>query len=768
MSPLRQRLVVRGVVQGVGFRPFVFRLAHELGLSGWVRNDTEGVTLEAQGSPASLAELAVRLQRDKPPMARIDKIAVNALPLQDERDFVIRLNHGDSPARMAQIGPDSTVCPACLAELFDPDNRRYRYPFINCTDCGPRYTLVRHLPYERAGTSMAAFPLCARCQQEYEDPLHRRFHAEPNACPDCGPNLRLLDPQGQPLAGDPLATTLAWLQQGKIVAIKGLGGFHLACDARQPDAVARLRLRKQREEKPLALMVANTASLDAWVDWQPGDQALLEQSARPIVLLRKRTAADLALPGIAPGLAWLGAMLPYTPLHYLLFHEAAGRPDGTDWLSQAQPLTLVMTSANAHGEPLVIDNQAALTQLAGLADAVLLHDRDIVTRCDDSVLRQQQGQSQFLRRARGYTPLGIPLARVGPAVLAMGGFYKNALCLTRQDQAFLSQHIGDLDRVAVCLAQEAAVGHLLHLLQITPQAVAHDLHPDLHGSRLGQQLAQQWQVPAVAVQHHHAHIAAVLAEHGVDRPVLGLALDGVGLGSDGQAWGGELLKVDGAAFERLGHLRPIALPGGDRAAREPWRMAAAALAMLGRGDEIATRFAGQTGASQLAQWLARPGLQTTSMGRWFDAAAGLLGVQPVMRFEGQAAMLLEGLAERHGPVTAPGALYVLDDHLDLLPLLARLADEPDAGQGAALFHTVLVDALADWVALHAERQGLHLVACGGGCMLNALLSRGLQHALKARGIRMLSAGAVPPGDGGLALGQAWVARHQLDQTIRVY
>ncbi|MBV8047147.1 MAG: carbamoyltransferase HypF [Paludibacterium sp.] len=766
MTVERQRLVVRGVVQGVGFRPFVYRLATELGLSGWVRNDALGVTIEAQGTPVALSALSARLRADKPPLARIDSIETTALPPQADALFAIRLNHSGAAAGTAAIGPDSATCPACLAELFDPGNRRYRYPFINCTDCGPRYTLVRHLPYERSGTSMAAFPLCERCQAEYEDPLHRRFHAEPNACPDCGPRLTLIGADGAAVPGDAIAATLALLRQGRIVAIKGLGGFHLACDANHPEAVARLRARKDREAKPLAVMVANSASLDAWVDWQPGDADLLGQPARPIVLLQKRPAAERDLPGIAPGLAWLGAMLPYTPLHYLLFHEAAGRPSGLDWLAAPQPLALVMTSANPHGEPLVIDNDAARTELAGLADAILLHDRAIVTRCDDSVLRQEAGRAQFLRRGRGYTPLGIPLSRSGPAVLAMGGFYKNALCAMRGDQAFLSQHIGDLDRVAVCLAQEGTVSHLLHLLQLTPQAVAHDLHPDFHGTRLAQRLADEWRVPAIAVQHHHAHIAAVLAEHGVDRPVLGLALDGVGLGDDGQAWGGELLLVDGARCRRLGHLRSIGLPGGDRAAREPWRMASAALALMGRGDDIAPRFAAESGAPQLAQMLARGVAHTTSMGRWFDAAAGLLGVAARMRYEGQAAMLLEGLAARHGPVPAEPGLYHAGADLDLLPLLARLADETDAGYGAALFHAVLIEALADWTATAACAHGLDLVACGGGCWLNALLSQGLARAFEARGLRMLTARQAPPGDGGLALGQAWVARHVLDQSGR--
>ncbi|GLS05040.1 carbamoyltransferase HypF [Chitiniphilus shinanonensis] len=760
MDTQRQRLTVRGIVQGVGFRPFVYRLAHELALNGWVRNDGQGVTLEIEGSPIHLAQFADRLRGDAPPLARIDRL--DAVPVAARRPFAgFRILHSDAAGNEAAIGADSCTCPACLAELFDPADRRYRYAFINCTDCGPRYTLVSRLPYDRANTSMAAFAQCAPCRNEYTDPLHRRFHAEPNACPDCGPQLQLLDATGAPIAGDAIAQTLALIARGGIVAIKGLGGFHLVCDARNATAVATLRARKQREEKPLAVMVANGASLAGVADANDAERAWLTSAARPIVLVDKTTDTDRQLAGVAPHLASIGVMLPYTPIHYLLFHEAAGRPAGVAWLEQPQSLALVMTSANPHGEPLVIDNREALAQLSGIADAFLQHDRDIVVRCDDSVVRvDSQGAPQFVRRARGYTPRAVPLATAGAPVLALGGFFKNTLCLTRGDQAFLSQYIGDLDRVANCLALEAACEHLMHLLHITPQLVAHDRHPDFFSTQLASRLAAQWQVPCIAVQHHHAHIAAVLAEHGLDQPVLGLALDGVGLGDDGTAWGGELLRVDGADYRRLGHLRPIAMPGADRAAREPWRMAAAALAQLGRADEIATRFAAQSGAGLVAQLLARPQPLTTSMGRYFDAAAGLLGLAPTMRFEAQAAMLLEGAAAQHGACAPESGLYRIDGslQLDLSPLLARLADCDRPGYGAALFHAVLVEALADWVAVAAAQSGVRTVAGGGGCFLNALLRDGLHHALARRGLTLYTSQAVPCGDGGLALGQAWVAR----------
>jgi hydrogenase maturation protein HypF len=483
------------------------------------------------------------------------------------------------------------------------------------------------------------------------------------------------------------------------------------------------------------------------------------------VLLRKHGRADESLPGVAPALAWLGAMLPYTPLQYLLFHEAAGRPVGTAWLEASHELVLVMTSANPGGEPLVADNGEAVRRLSGIADALLIHDRAIVTRCDDSVLRasadRAAGGFQFVRRARGYTPRAIKLPGPGPSVVALGGYFKNTVCVTRGDEAFVSQHIGDLDNAPTCVALVDAVEHLTSMLEIAPEGVAHDLHPDFFSTRHAARLARRWGIPQFGVAHHHAHIAAIVAEHKVTMPVLGLALDGVGLGTDGGAWGGELLRVGGAHCERLGHLAPLRLPGGDVAAREPWRVAAAALARCGRGAEIAGRFPDEPAAPTIASMLAR-GVNsptTSSMGRYFDAAAGLLGVKRRMAFEGQAAMLLEGLADRHGRVAPDDALFAIGgtNELDLAPLLARLADESDAGFGAALFHATIVRALGAWVARSARAHGIAIIACGGGCFLNAILARDLRAELAARGLVMLEAMAVPPNDGGLSLGQAWAA-----------
>jgi hydrogenase maturation protein HypF len=737
------RIRVTGVVQGVGFRPFVWRLAHELKLAGWVKNDAAGVEIHAEG--AALDVFITRLKSDAPPLARVDAVTATTTERAGHTDFAIIETTSEGRVATA-IGHDTTICAACLAELFDPESRRWRHGFITCTHCGPRYTVTRCLPYDRPQTSLAPFPLCPDCQREYTDPADRRFHAETTCCPNCGPQLQLLDAVGKLMVGDPITATLALLQDGKIVAIKGLGGFHLVCDARNAATVATLRERKQREEKPFAVMVADVAACERFAKVGAGEMecpeagtALLESPERPIVLLEKR----VELPGIAPGLCEVGLMLPATPIQYLLFHDA---PE----------LALVMTSANPHGEPLVIDNGEALQRLAGIADAFLLHDRDIVVRCDDSVRRG----AGFVRRARGYVPRAIKFADAGPSVLAVGGWFKNTICVTRGDEAFVSQHVGDLDNAAACGFFEETVEHLLHILDVAPDVVAHDLHPDFHSTRFAAALAANLGIPAVGVQHHHAHIAAVCAEHGIAGPVLGLALDGVGLGSDGTAWGGELLRVEGARFERLGHLAPLALPGGDVAAREPWRMAAAALHALGHGDEIARRFADEPAAATVATMLAR-GIncpQTSSAGRWFDAVAGLLGVKRRASFEGQAAMLLEGLAARHGQVKPwESGWRIVDGQLDMLPLLADLEDCEDATAGAALFHATFAAALCEWVGQAAQHSGITTIAAAGGCMLNRLLSGALRDEFSRRGLRFVEAVALPPNDGGLSLGQAWVA-----------
>ncbi|WP_028993706.1 carbamoyltransferase HypF [Azonexus hydrophilus] len=753
-------LHIRGLVQGVGFRPYVWRLAGELGIAGWVRNDGDGVTLLAAGT--HLDDFLARLPREIPPLARIDAIDSTASDERPAPGFVIR----DSVAGAVRtaIGPDAAICPDCIADLCDPTNRRWRYAFTTCTHCGPRYTVSAGIPYDRARTSLAGFPLCAPCIAEYTDPADRRFHAETTCCPDCGPQLRLLDENGADLAAggdDPIAATLALLRAGRIVAIKGLGGFHLACDARNRAAVAALRRRKAREAKPFAVMGLNPGALAAFAEFGDGERALFADVAAPIVLCRKG-AAELA--GVAPGLPWLGVMRPATPLHLLLWHEAAGRPAGTDWLAAPCDLLLVMTSANPQGEPLVTGNAEALQRLNGIADAFLVHDRDIVVRCDDSVVRVADGAPAFLRRARGYVPLPIPLADNGPPVLALGAHLKNAVCVLRGREAFVSQHIGSLDNAATLAFLEESVAHLLAVLDVKPALIAHDLHPDYASTALALRLAGELGVPALAVGHHHAHIGAICAEHGVSGPLLGLALDGVGLGPDGGAWGGELLRADGAACRRLGHLRPLALPGGDRAAREPWRMAIAALHGAGLGDQVAGWLARTWPEREAGPLLTLLDRQlrcppTSSLGRWFDAAAGLLGVRDVSYYEGQAAMELEGRAAAHGPVEPlAGGWRIAGDILDFSPLLPALLDCTDAGQGAALFHATIAAGLAEWAMFAVDREKLAKMAVGGGCAANAMLLDALRRRLTAAGIEVLEARAVPAGDGGLALGQAWIAR----------
>ena len=771
---IRQRFLVEGVVQGVGFRPFVHRQATALGIVGWVANTAAGVTIEAQASAEQLQTFHHQLLTAAPIHARVTHIHVTPRPLSPQAGaFNIlpnQLTHSGAPTL---IGPDLPTCPACLSELFDPNQPRYRYPFINCTDCGPRYTIAHSLPYDRAATSMSAFPMCPSCQAEYDAPASRRFHAEPNACPVCGPTLLAVSPEGQPLSGDPIALAVSAIRAGQIVAMKGLGGFHLACDAQNAEVVARLRARKRRPDKPFALMCANLASLAPWAHYSPEEAALLESPVRPIVLLTQRSSAKTALAGIAPGLPWLGWMLPYTPLHHLLFHHDAGQPTGQAWQIAAHPLLLVMTSANVQGEPIITDNEAALRDLRGIADCFLLHNRDIVVRCDDSVaaIRPDTRQPVWLRRGRGCTPAPLPLPDHEVCLLALGGHYKNTIGWQYQERAVLSEHIGDLDRTANCDAHSAAVTHFQHLLKRQPDAICHDAHPDFFSTQWGQQFGAKSGVPAWAIQHHHAHIAAVLAEHAHSGPVLGLALDGVGWGEDGTLWGGELLQVTGDTFQRLGHLRTLPLPGGDQAARAPWRMAAAALAEMGRTGEIAPRFADQAQARPLASWLAqRPRLpQTSSMGRWFDAAAGLLGLCSTQTFEGQAPMLLEGLASTFaGEVTAPPHYRFQQNPaghtvLDLLPLLKDLLDHPDRtlAEQAARFHITLCNALADWVVRMASQTGLSHVACAGGCFANRLLAQGVRQRLLANGLIVLESLHLPPNDGALALGQLWVGQHRL-------
>ncbi len=741
-SMTRARVRVRGAVQGVGFRPFVWSLAHELRLAGWVMNDAEGVLLEVEG--AGLDAFMARLADEAPPLARIDAIAVEPREPAGDTAFAIRPSAKGAAAGTA-ISADAATCEACLEEICDPTDRRWGYAFTNCTHCGPRHTITRAVPYDRAQTSMADFAMCPSCQREYDDPGDRRFHAQPNACPDCGPQLSMTPRE-----------MVQRLQDGAILAIKGLGGFHLVVDAQNADAVARLRARKRRDAKPFAIMVAGLPAARRWAQVNAAEAALLTAHQRPIVICEAHADTPLA-PGVSNGLPTLGLMLPYTPLHHLLFHAAAGQPAGTAWREDPDLPAFVMTSANPGGEPLVIDNDEAEARLAGIADVIITHDRAILTRSDDSVTRIIAGAPVFLRRARGWTPEPITLPRAIAPTLAVGASLKNTVCLTRGNEAFVSQHIGDLDNAATFAFFGETIAHLSAILEVTPTRVAADLHPDF----LSSTYAAQTGLPLVRVQHHHAHIAAVMAEHHLDGPLLGLALDGFGLGADGaSSWGGELILAQDARMTHLAGLSPLRQPGGDKAAREPWRMGAAALAALGRSDEIPQRFADQEGAGLLAHMVER-GVNaplTSSAGRLFDAACGLLNIKPKACFEGEAPMALEGLADRC-EVMHDGWRITADGALSFLPLLEALAQpDMDARRGAGLFHGTLAAGLADWIARHIDAHALpRQVAASGGCLQNKRLTEALMAHLAAAKIDLHLSRRVSPNDGGLSLGQAWIA-----------
>lgn len=758
---------VTGLVQGVGFRPTVHRIAHELALAGEVFNDAEGVGVILEGPEDAVLRFPAELRAQKPPLARIDDIVMTETPATGRTDFIITKTKGGHVR--TGITADAATCAACLENLFDPKNRRWRYAFTNCTHCGPRFTITKHLPYDRPQTTMAPFAMCPDCLTEYEDPLDRRFHAQPNACPVCGPQLVFTNPDRSVRTGeggDPIREAVAAIRRGEILTVKGLGGFHLACDARNPEAVAELRRRKHRDEKALAVMVPSIAAVERVALVTPEEKELLESVARPIVLLKKRP--DVELEGIAPGLTDIGVMLPYTPLHWLLFHTLAGEPVGTDWCREPSDSLLVMTSANPSGEPLVVDNDEAYERLRGLADGFLLHNRDILIRCDDSVVRRVAGRTLFVRRARGYVPDPIALPRTMPAVAATGPYLKNTGALVREKELYLTQHTGDLESLGTRKALEDAIDHLAGLYEIAPKAWASDTHPDFPSTLLAQRRAHNAGVPHFLIQHHAAHVAAVAAEKAWETAV-GLALDGTGLGDDGTIWGGELLRVTPDGWTRLGHLRPLPLPGGDTAAREPRRVAAAVLTMLGREDEIARRWPDLPNVERFPA-LVRSSVTplASSTGRLFDAAAALLGLIDRQHDEARAAMLLEAAAEsyRADGKQAPlweAAVSVREGVLDPLPIFSKLLEEKDVEKAAAGFIRTLARGFAVLTAACVSFEEYPNVAVTGGCVIDRPFTEALLADLAVFGFTGVLPLASPPGDGGVAAGEAWMAALALEK-----
>ncbi len=764
---VRRRLLVNGIVQGVGFRPFVYRLAVGYGLKGFIRNTPSGVLLEVQGPVVHLDSFCRALQSAPPPLARIEAIEESEVDCVAEEGFFIEDSSAGAEVETL-VPPDIALCGDCRRELLEPTNRRFRYPFINCTNCGPRYTIVGHLPYDRPSTSMHSFTMCPECEREYHDPLDRRFHAQPNACPVCGPALVLLDAAGlpmmagavalsscspefpKPLAGDAVTEAVVLLEQGDILALKGLGGFHLAVDASNERAVRRLRERKGREAKPFAVMMRDIIQVRSWCDVSEGELAALTSPEAPIVLLNQRAGSILA-PSVAPGYDRLGVILPYTPLHTLLFESG--------------PDVLVMTSANFSDEPIVNDNDEALSRLTGIADVFLLHNRPIYLKCDDSVTIHLSGELRHIRRSRGYVPAPITLRNGGATVLGTGGELKNSVTLLKGTHALMSQHIGDMKNFEAYRHFEQVVAHLQHLFQAKPELVVHDLHPGY--------LTTQWalcqNIPLLGVQHHHAHLVACLAENREEGPALGLILDGTGYGTDGTIWGGELLIGDAAGVERFASLESMPLPGGDAAVIHPWRLA---LGYLHRScvDMPELPFMKGRGIAPVLELLEKKVniVETSSCGRLFDAVAALCNLRGEISYEGEAAIALMHAAD--GVVGEKEFRSALREEkgrwiMQVSPMIQDIATALQQGMPVTeisqRFHRTLISCFLEIISKAAKAAGIKTVVLSGGVFQNELLFVTLLHELQQAGYRVLTHARVPSNDGGLSLGQAIIGRRML-------
>ena len=746
----RWRLKITGIVQGVGFRPFVYSLATRHALTGFVLNNSSGVTIEIEGPPAELETFARELKTNPPPLAVIETFAVEPLSPSGSQCFEIHLSEAVS-GESTPISPDIATCDACSRELADTADRRYRYPFLNCTDCGPRFTIIRDIPYDRPLTTMASFKMCPACDQEYHDPLNRRFHAQPNACPQCGPSLSF-HPGGQ--TGDAaLEEAKRALAEGKIIAVKGIGGFHLACDATNDSALAELRRRKGRVDKPFALMARDLELVKQYALVNEEEARLLLSRQRPVVLLRGRNA-NLPSPLVAPGNKHLGFFLPYSPLHQLLLDD---KP-------------LVMTSGNRSDEPIARDNNEALERLGPLADGFLLHNRDIHVVCDDSVVRVFEGHELPIRRSRGYAPMPINLKKPGPSLLATGGELKATLCLTKGDHAYLSQHIGDMENLETLGAFERAFDHLRALFRVEPQRIVCDMHPGYLSTRWARELSTATKLPLVQVQHHHAHIASLMAEHGLDgsEPVIGVSFDGTGYGTDGDIWGGELLLADYRSFRRLGHLKYIPLPGGDASVKRPYRMALAHLAAAGIScpKDLPCALAVPAEEKKILDRQLATGfncVDTSSIGRLFDAAASILGIRHTVTYEAQGAMELEAVADatcRDGYefAVSAGEEIIFDPAPVWRAMIADWQRRTALPIISARFHRAVAALIVAACRIARERTNIAQVALSGGVFQNVLLLAWAKSALEENGFHVLTHRLIPPNDGGLALGQAIVGR----------
>ena len=756
---IRARIGVSGIIQGVGFRPLIYRLAKTQGLTGYVANTAAGVTIEVDGSENDLELFVQAIATEKPPLASIDELHVEKSeidPALKHNSFQIHKSIS-SGNRIGPITPDTDVCDNCLAEVFDPTDRRYLYPFINCTDCGPRYTLIEKTPYDRPMTSMKHFAMCEQCQAEYSDPLDRRFHAQATCCPLCGPSVTLTDSQGLPLESTaPLQATADSLQSGKIVAIKGIGGFHLAVNGTDPKAIANLRKKKGRPDKPLAVMAESLEKIKLFARISLDEQNLLTGRSKPIVLLQKASPFTLA-ENVAPANRFIGAMLPYTPIHHLLFkyHDF---------------LALVMTSGNLSGSPIVKDNDEAYAKLASIADYFLLHDRPIITQTDDSVIRLDGSDSSIYRRARAFVPTSVSLKKDSGRTLALGAIIKNTICLTKEKEAFLSQHIGDLDNIDTHLHQKNIIGHFQSLMRIEPDLLVHDLHPDYAGTRYA---LNQQDLPIIGIQHHHAHAVSCMAEHGLDGPVIGLTLDGNGYGPDHTVWGGEVLLADYHAYERLAHLSNVEMPGGDAAVQEPWRMAVSHL-YRAYGPEYKKLSLPilQVHADKivLIEQMIEKSINsplTSSCGRLFDSVAALLGLRHTVSFEGQAAAELEMLLESgiKESSTYPFEIIKAEDRPWLLPvkpivigLVNDILENIPPKIISRRFHNTLAALFTRVCRVIRDQKNINSVVLSGGVFQNLNLLRQVKTGLEALSFDVYAHEQVPTNDGGLSLGQAVAGR----------